>query len=87
MTICDQHHANKSKQTMSLACYDVAPPIAVASRSCDLMVFIWKRRTSRKILSSRAKVTWVPHSVNLTGKRDKGGHGVATINYARIISH
>ena len=32
-----------------------------------------------------AKVTLVPSSVNLTGKRDKGGHGGATINNARII--
>ena len=27
----------------------------------------------------------MPCSVNLTGKRDKGGHGGATINNARII--
>ena len=32
-----------------------------------------------------AKATLVPCSVNLTGKRDKGGHGAATINNARII--
>ena len=33
-----------------------------------------------------AKVTLVPCSVNLTGKPDKGGHGGATINNARIIT-
>ena len=32
-----------------------------------------------------AKVTLVPCSVNLTGKRDKVGHGEVTINNARII--
>ena len=32
-----------------------------------------------------AKVTLVPCSVNLTGKRDKVGHGKVTINNARII--
>ena len=32
-----------------------------------------------------AKVTLVPWSVNLTGKRDKVGHGEVTINNARII--
>ena len=34
-----------------------------------------------------AKVTLVPCSVNLTGKRDKVGHGEVTINNARIIHH
>ena len=33
-----------------------------------------------------AKVTLVPCSVNLTGKRDKVGHGEVTINNARIIN-
>ena len=33
-----------------------------------------------------AKVTLVPCSVNLTGKREKGGHGDATINNARVIA-
>ena len=33
-----------------------------------------------------AKVTLVPRSVNLTGKRDKVGHGEVTINSVRIIS-
>ena len=32
-----------------------------------------------------AKVTLVPCSVNLTGKRDEVGHGEVTINNARII--
>ena len=32
-----------------------------------------------------AKVTLVPCSVNLTGKRDTVGHGEGTINNARII--
>ena len=32
-----------------------------------------------------AKVTLVPCSVNLTGKRDKVDHGEVTINNARII--
>ena len=32
-----------------------------------------------------AKVTFVPCSVNLTGKRDTVGHGEVTINNARII--
>ena len=32
-----------------------------------------------------AKVTLVPGSINLTGKRDKVGHGEVTINNARII--
>ena len=32
-----------------------------------------------------AKVTLVPCSVNLTGERDKVGHGEVTINNARII--
>ena len=32
-----------------------------------------------------AKVKLVPCSVNLTGKRDKVGHGEVTINNARII--
>ena len=32
-----------------------------------------------------AKVTLVPCSVNLTGKRDKVGHGEVTINNAQII--
>ena len=32
-----------------------------------------------------AKVTLVPCSINLTGKRDKVGHGEVTINNARII--
>ena len=32
-----------------------------------------------------AKVTLVPCSVNLTGKRDKVGHGEVTINNAWII--
>ena len=32
-----------------------------------------------------AKVTLVPCSVNLTGKRDTVGHGEVTINNARII--
>ena len=32
-----------------------------------------------------AKVTLVPCSVNLTGKRDKVGYGEVTINNARII--
>ena len=32
-----------------------------------------------------AKVTLVPCSVKLTGKRDKVGHGEVTINNARII--
>ena len=32
-----------------------------------------------------AKVTLVPCPVNLTGKRDKGGHGAATIKNTRII--
>ena len=32
-----------------------------------------------------AKVTLVPCSVNLKGKRDTGGHGEVTINNARII--
>ena len=32
-----------------------------------------------------AKVTLVPCSVKLTGKRDKFGHGEVTINNARII--
>ena len=32
-----------------------------------------------------AKVTLVPCSVNLTGKRDQVGHGEVTINNARII--
>ena len=34
-----------------------------------------------------AKVTLVPCAVNLTGKRDKGGHVGATINNAMIISY
>ena len=34
-----------------------------------------------------AKVTLVPCSVNLTGKRDTVGHGEVTINNARIIIH
>ena len=34
-----------------------------------------------------AKVTLVPRSVNLTGKRDKVGHGEVTINSARIIAY
>ena len=42
MTIHDRRHANKSKQTKSLAGFDVAPPIGVASRSRDLMFFIGK---------------------------------------------
>ena len=33
-----------------------------------------------------AKVTLVPCSVNLTGKRDKVGHGEVTIINARIIT-
>ena len=33
-----------------------------------------------------AKVTLVPGSINLTGKRDKVGHGEVTINNARIIT-
>ena len=33
-----------------------------------------------------AKVKLVPCSVNLTGKRDKVGHGEVTINNARIIA-
>ena len=33
------------------------------------------------------KVTLVPCPVNLTGKRDKGGHGGATMNNARIINY
>ena len=33
-----------------------------------------------------AKVTLVPCSVNLTGKRDTVGHGEVTINNARIIT-
>ena len=32
-----------------------------------------------------AKVTLVPCSVHLTGKRDEVGHGEVTINNARII--
>ena len=32
-----------------------------------------------------AKVTLVPRSVNLTGKRDKVGHGEVTINSACIF--
>ena len=32
-----------------------------------------------------AKVTLVPCSVNLTGKRDEVGHGKVTINNARIM--
>ena len=32
-----------------------------------------------------AKVILVPCSVNLTGKREKVGHGGATINNVRII--
>ena len=32
-----------------------------------------------------AKVTLVSCSVNLTGKRDKVGHGEVTVNNARII--
>ena len=32
-----------------------------------------------------AKVTLVPCSVNITGERDKVGHGEVTINNARII--
>ena len=40
--IRDRRHNNKSKQTKSLAGFDVAPPIGVASRSCDLMFFIGK---------------------------------------------
>ena len=39
MAIRDRHHANKSKQTMSLDGFDVALPIGVAPRSCDLMFF------------------------------------------------
>ena len=42
MAICDQRHANKSKQTTSLAGFDVAPTIGVASRPRDLMFFIGK---------------------------------------------
>ena len=37
MTIRDRRHADKRKQTMSLAGFVVAPPIGVASRSGDLM--------------------------------------------------
>ena len=37
MTIRDRRHANKSKQTMSVAGFDVGPPIGVVSRSRDLM--------------------------------------------------
>ena len=33
-----------------------------------------------------AKVTLVPYSVNLTGKRDTVGHGEVTINNAKIIT-
>ena len=54
MAIRDQRHDNKRKQTMSLAGIDVDPPIGVVSRSRDLMFFIGKSRTSRKILSYRA---------------------------------
>ena len=40
MMICDRRHANKSKQTTSLAAFDIAPPIGVASRSCDLIFLL-----------------------------------------------
>ena len=42
MAIRDRCHANKSKQTTSLAGFDVAPPIGVASRSHDVTFFIGK---------------------------------------------
>ena len=42
MAIGDRLHANKSKQTTSLAGFDVAPPEGVASRSRDLMFFTGK---------------------------------------------
>ena len=42
MAILDQHHYNKSKQTTSLAGFDVALLIGVASRSRDFMFFIGK---------------------------------------------
>ena len=40
MTIRDQRHDYKKKQTTSLAGFDVTPLIGVASRSRDLMFFI-----------------------------------------------
>ena len=42
MAIRDRRHTNKSKQITSLAGFDVALPIGVASRSRDFMLFIGK---------------------------------------------
>ena len=47
MAIRDQRHDNKSKQTTSLAGFDVAPPIGVASRSRD-SVFHWEMKKIKK---------------------------------------
>ena len=47
MAIRDQRHANKSKQTTSMVGFDVAPPMCVASISCD-NVFHWEINNIKK---------------------------------------
>ena len=45
MAIRDQRHDKKSKQTTPQACFDVAPPIGVGSRS---RVFHWEMMNIKK---------------------------------------
>ena len=51
--------------------------ISIVYRKCIAIIQLCKHVV--------AKVTLVPCSVNLTGKRDTVGHGEVTINNARII--
>ena len=50
MAIRDLRHANKSKQTASLAGFDIALSIGVASRSHDLHVFHREMKNIKKYL-------------------------------------
>ena len=61
---------------------DVSPQRSSGNYNVNIHVFMFIIPLCKHVV---ARVTLVPRSVYLTGKRDKVGHGEVTINSARII--
>ena len=68
-----------------ITCSTGQPEYSVANNSLSICLYPQNIVIIPLCKRVEAKLTLVPCCVNLKGKRDKGGHGGATINNARII--